>query len=113
MSQDRRLMFQLDSETLANTDEPIEDWVKKYIPDEDLPTVNHAISAVIQMRSLFELEHRVRLPDGGTGWVRSRAATPFGPDGTITEWFGTASDITARVLGEQAVREREERHSSI
>ncbi|WP_158957328.1 ATP-binding protein [Paraburkholderia acidisoli] len=111
MSPDWRMMFQLDSQTLANTAAPIEDWVTKYIPDEDLPKVRCAIDAAIRTRSLFELEHRVRLSDGGVGWVLSRAVPLPGPDGEIAEWFGSASDITQRIQTEQAMREREERQS--
>ncbi|MBE7220848.1 MAG: PAS domain-containing protein, partial [Caulobacteraceae bacterium] len=78
MSPDWRLMYQLDSQTLANTSEPIEDWVGKYILPEDLPTVRAAIGKAIGARSLFELEHRVRLADGVIGWVVSRAVPLLG-----------------------------------
>ena len=111
MSPDWRLMFQLDSQTLTNTTAPVEDWVKQYIPDDDLPVVRRAIDAAIRTKSLFEQEHRVRLSDGSVGWVLSRAVPLLGPDGEITEWFGSASDITQRVHADQALREREERQS--
>ncbi|SAK85934.1 PAS/PAC sensor hybrid histidine kinase [Caballeronia hypogeia] len=111
MSPDWRLMFQLDNQTLANTAAPIEDWVEKYIPDEDLPAVRRTIEAAIRTKSLFELEHRVRLAHGGVGWVLSRAVPLLGPDGEITEWFGAGSDITQRIQADQVLREREERQS--
>ncbi|WP_395671319.1 PAS domain-containing protein [Phenylobacterium sp.] len=109
MSADWRLMYQLDSQTLAETSEPIKDWVEKYIPSEDLPAVSAAIDRAIRTKSLFELEHRVRLADGSTGWVLSRAVPLLGPDGEITEWFGAGSDITQRHHDAEALRESEER----
>ena len=111
MSPDWRLMFQLDSQTLASTSAPIEDWVDKYIPDDDQPLVRRTIDAAIRSRSLFELEHRVRLADGRVGWLRSRSGPLLGPNGEIVEWFGAGSDITQRIRAEQALREREERQS--
>lgn len=61
MSPDWRLMFQLDSQNLASTAAPIEDWVEKYIPGSDQQTVLDAIGMAIRTKSLFELEHRVHL----------------------------------------------------
>lgn len=96
MSPDWRQMYQLDSETLANTTAPVEDWVAKYIPDEDLPGVLEAIDKAIGTKSLFEFEHRVRHADGSVGWVLSRAVPLLDEDGEIVEWFGAATDMSAR-----------------
>ena len=96
-------MHQLDSETLANTSAPIDDWVDKYILEEDRPIVFEAIEKATKTKSLFELEHRVRLADGSIGWVLSRAVPLFGSDGEIIEWFGAGSDDgTAQVQRETA-----------
>lgn len=111
MSPDWRLMFQLDSQGLASTTEPIDNWVEKYIPAEERGAVFDAIGMAIRSKSLFELEHRVYQADGRIGWVLSRAVPLLGADGQITEWFGAASDVTARKLAEQQLREREERHA--
>ncbi|MBE7183792.1 MAG: PAS domain-containing protein [Methylobacterium mesophilicum] len=110
MSPDWQLMYQLDSQTLANTSAPIEDWVEKYILDEDLPAVRAAIENAIQTKSLFELEHRVRLADGGVGWVISRAVPLLGVDGEITEWFGAGGDVTARREAEKRLSEANDRY---
>ncbi|WP_420138864.1 PAS domain-containing protein [Sphingomonas sp.] len=107
VSADWRLMYQLDSQTLASTAAPIEDWVSKYILDEDLPEVRAAIAAAIATKSLFELEHRVVLADGTIGWVLSRAVPLLGPDGEIVEWFGVGSDASSRRMAIEALRERE------
>ncbi|NML43294.1 PAS domain-containing protein [Ramlibacter sp. G-1-2-2] len=110
MSPDWRLMYQLDSQSLANTTAPIENWVDKYIPQEDLPAVLHAMETAIRTKSLFQLEHRVHLADGGVGWVLSRAVPLLGPDGEITEWFGAGSDVTDRREATERLHKSEEQY---
>lgn len=109
MSPDWRLMYQLDSQILANTSEPIENWADKYILAEDRPWVTSAIDRAIRTKTMFELEHRVRLADGSIGWMMSRAVPLLGRDGEILEWFGAGSDVTARKRTEEALRASEER----
>lgn len=96
MSSDWKLMYQLDSQSLAETAEPIENWVEKYIPESDLPAVRAAIGTAIRTKSLFELEHRVWTADGSIGWVLSRAVPLLGEDGEIIEWFGAGTVVTER-----------------
>ncbi|MGP7796841.1 PAS domain-containing protein [Sphingomonas sp. CLY1604] len=109
MSADWRLMYQLDSQTLADTAEPIEHWVEKYIPESDLPAVRAAIDTAIRSKSLFELEHRVWAADGGIAWVISRAVPLLGRQGEIVEWFGAGTVVTERREAEEALRESEQR----
>ena len=113
MSPDWRLMYQLDSDTLATTVDPIEDWVEKYIPDDDLPAVRDAIGHAIRTKSMFELEHRVRLVDGGTGWVLSRAVPLLDERGEILEWFGAGSDVTERRQAVERLRTSEARYQAL
>ncbi len=110
MSPDWRIMYQLDSETLDTTTDPVENWVDKYIPEGDRPAVDAAIEQAIGTKSLFELEHSVRLADGGIGWVLSRAVPLFGADGEIVEWFGAGSDVTARRTAAEQLRDREDEY---
>ena len=55
-----------------------------------------AIDHAIQTKSTFELEHRVRRADGTIGWTYSRAIPLLDAKGEILEWFGAASDVSAR-----------------
>lgn len=113
MSPDWRLMYQLDSDTLAPAAAPVEDWVEKYIPPDDLSAVRAAIDRAIRTKSLFELEHRVWVADGGIGWVMSRAVPLLGDDGEIVEWFGAGAVVTERKRAEEALRESEERYRAL
>ena len=87
---------------LADTNEPTNDWVDKYILPADQERVMEAINDAIQTKSTFEMEHRVEQADGTVGWTFSRAVPMQDDDGDIVEWIGMATDIT-----EQKERERE------
>jgi len=83
-------------DTAANTAAASGTWLGDLIDPDDQPAVTQAIAQAIRTRGVFEHEHRVRLPDGTSGWMLSRAVPLLALDGTIREWFGTAVDITAR-----------------
>jgi PAS domain S-box-containing protein len=94
---------------LADTQEPSRDWMEKYIHPDDQPYSQAVIQEAIRTKTTFDLEHRVRQVDGALGWTHSRAVPILGANGEITEWFGVASDVTARKQAEEAVRRSEER----
>ena len=93
---------------IADTDDPNQSWLDKYIYPDDQPHVMAKIRDAIRTKSVFQLEHRVRRVDGTVGWTYSRAIPMKDASGNITEWFGAASDVTERKATEQALREREE-----
>ena len=80
-------------------------WMSSYIPAEERPVVQAAVQRAIATRSMFELEHRVLRDDGTLGWTLSRAVPILDGEGRITEWFGTASDVTERREAQEALRE--------
>ncbi len=86
---------------IADTFEPIHDWLQRYIYPDDQERVLETIAAAIQNKHLFELEHRVHQADGTLGWTYSRAVPLLDSFGEIIEWFGEASDISARKRIEQ------------
>jgi signal transduction histidine kinase/CHASE3 domain sensor protein/ActR/RegA family two-component response regulator len=97
MSPDWGEMRQLQGQDfIADTTEATHGWLAKYIAAEDQALVIATINEAIRTRSTFELEHRVRRVDGTLGWTFSRAIPLLGADGEILEWFGAASDVTAR-----------------
>jgi len=109
MNTDWSQMLALDGQGfIADTSAPSGAWLGDYIPPDDRDEVNAAIQRAIAAKRTFELEHRVRRADGTLGWTLSRAVPMFDADGNIIEWFGAASDVTARKNAEAALRELNE-----
>jgi PAS domain S-box-containing protein len=110
MSADWSSMRALDGRGfLADTLSDSAEWLNTYIHRDDQPAVLRAIEKAIASRSIFELEHRVLRADGSFGWTSSRAVPIFDSTGQLVEWFGAASDVTARKDAERALRESEAR----
>jgi PAS domain S-box-containing protein len=92
---------------LSDTDSPNRDWLARYIHPEDRARVLEALQVAAATRSAFELEHRIIRTDGSIGWTFSRAIPLLDSDNNINEWFGAATDITARKRAESGLRENE------
>ena len=80
------------------------DWLDVLIHPDDRDLVAEAITRARATQTPFSAEHRIRSEDGSWAWVSSRAV-PIRPiGGDVTEWFGAATDITARRLHEEHQR---------
>ncbi|WP_333574013.1 hybrid sensor histidine kinase/response regulator [Sphingomonas sp.] len=88
---------------------PNRSWLLAYIPESDQEAVTAAIEDAIREKKTFDLEHRVIRGDGTVGWTLSRAVPLLDNAGEIVEWFGAASNISARREIEAALRESEAR----
>jgi PAS domain S-box-containing protein len=105
MSPDWSEMRDLDGRGfIPDTGKPTKDWLNQYIPPDDQALLLETIRDAVQKRSMFELEHRVRRTDGTLGWTYSRAVPLLNVNGEIQEWFGAASDVTARKEAEENFR---------
>ena len=103
MSPDWHEMRQLDGAAfLASTITATAAWVDTYIPLDERPRVRGAIKQAIAAKGVFELEHRVLRANGSVGWTFSRAIPLLDDAGEILEWFGAATDVTARVKADQS-----------
>jgi signal transduction histidine kinase len=107
MSPDWKEMWQLDGGGFLKSSEKTTNWLEDYIHPEDQLTVMQAVNAAIASEKMYELEHRVRFADGTLGWTQSRAVPIRDEEGRIIEWFGAASDVTAKKLSERALFENE------
>jgi len=88
---------------LPDTHAPDSDWFQRNVHPDDQPRVRSAIQKAIGEGSIFELEHKVQRLDGTVGWTFSRAIPVRDQNGNVVEWFGAATDITARKQAEQAL----------
>ena len=105
MSPDWSELGQLDGRGfVADAGRPRNDWLNEYIHPDDQPLVLEAIREAVRTRDPFQLEHRVRRADGTLGWAYSRAVPLLNGNGEILEWFGAASDVTARKEAEDNFR---------
>ena len=94
---------------LADTVSPNRSWIMDYIPEEDRSLVQRNIDAGIHSKSAIVFEHRVRRADGTIAWIATDAVPTLDADGRITEWSGTAVDITASRQAEERLRNSESR----
>jgi len=109
MSPDWSEMRPLDGRSfLASAQAGSRTWLVDYNHPQDQPEIMARVHEAIQTKSIFELEHRVRRLDGTWGWTFSRAVPVLDAQGEIIEWFGTASDVTARKQAEHALRESQQ-----
>ena len=105
MNADWTVMHQLQGvDFIEDTPDRSVSWLERYIPEEERERVTSAIQQAIRNKSIFELEHRVLRVDGSTGWTLSRAVPILDQNGEILEWFGAASDVTARKEAEESLR---------
>ncbi len=88
---------------IADTEAPDRNWLRKYIHPEDEARVRELIHTSVREKKPFKLEHRVLRSDSTPGWRFSRAIPVLDDAGEIVEWFGAATDITARKQAEQAL----------
>jgi PAS domain-containing protein len=103
MNRDWSEMRELDGRGfMVDTKQTIKNWIEIYIHPDDQPSVLKNIRHAIETKSVFELEHRVRRVDGTLGWTFSRAVPVLDNEGNIVEWFGAATDVTARVNAQEA-----------
>ena len=94
--------FLVETKTASRT------WLQDYVPKDDHPKLMAAIRKAIRTKGIFEFEHRVLRADGTMAWTFSRAVPLLDEKGRITEWFGTAADVTERKEAEEALRKLNE-----
>ena len=110
MSADWQVMHQLHGrDFIADSKKFNANWLHEYIHPENQIAVQEKIQQAIQTKSIFEMEHQVLRQDKTLGWTYSRAVPVLNKQGEISEWFGTAADITALKIEQEKLRQSEER----
>ena len=99
-----------DRNLVQDTKKPITTFLKKYVHKDDQNQVLVAIKKAIKNKDTFEVEHRVKLTGGKLGWIYSRAVPILNDKGEITEWFGSAIDVTDRKKTEDLFQISERRY---
>jgi PAS domain S-box-containing protein len=83
------------------TGEPVENllgfaWVH-WLHPEDRDIVMQAWTNAVQGRADYNLEYRIRRHDGAYRWFKTRGVPIRNPQGCITTWYGTCTDIQDNV----------------
>jgi len=78
-------------------------WNNAVHPD-DRERARKAWAHAVETRSFYEIEYRLRMADGGYGYVAARGVPVLAEDGSIREWVGTCTDITRRKEAEEALQ---------
>ncbi|HEV7499774.1 MAG TPA: PAS domain-containing protein, partial [Vicinamibacteria bacterium] len=84
-------------------------WLESIHPDDRAPAMAVWMAAATEKRP-YQSEMRVRTRDGRYRHFETRGVPIFADDGSIREWIGTDTDITARKEAENALREGQLRY---
>ena len=67
-------------------------WTQMFHP-EDQDRARETWMRCVATGEPYYMEYRLRHHSGGYRWVVGRAHCVRGPDGAITRWFGTCTDV--------------------
>ena len=84
-------------------------WTDPIHPDDRAASRHRYHTAVISGQPLLHV-HRIRSAQGEYRWFQVQARPLRNEHGTVTAWYGAATDIHARKLAEEDVRHAEESH---
>ncbi len=80
-------------------------WAATIHPD-DLAGVSEAWAAARRNETTYDTEFRIRYRDGGYRWISVRAVPLRDPEGSVTGWLGSNSDIQAQKETEETLKAR-------
>lgn len=75
------------------------------VVEEDRPRAIAALEAAVERTGRYDVELRIRRPDGEIRWIRDVGRIGYGPDGRAVYATGAATDITELTKAQRAVAE--------
>jgi PAS domain S-box-containing protein len=76
-------------------------WLNAIHPD-DRPHTARVWSAAVANRTIYQVEHRIRRRDGEYRHMMVRAVPILADDGTISEWIGVHTDVSAQMRAKES-----------
>jgi PAS domain S-box-containing protein len=80
-------------------------WVAVLHPD-DRDHVEEVVTAAVESKSSYQIDHRVVWRDGSIHWLQGRGSVTLDAAGAVTGTIGCVSDITGSKAAEAADRQR-------
>jgi PAS domain S-box-containing protein len=91
---------------------PVRVSLEDYLHPDDLPRARTACEEALGGGRAGELEFRARMADLTWGWLLARIVPVRNEAGEVIEWMGSATDITARIEADEALRRSEAAHEA-
>lgn len=96
--------------SLDARNETHEAWVQRIHPDDRARTEREFLDAIAGTSDTYDAQYRIIRPnDGATRWIAVRARLERDATGRATRLLGAHLDITDRMVGQDKLRESEER----
>lgn len=86
------------------TGKPLGSDFGKMIHPEDVESCMKAWGESLVSKQDFQTEYRLRSKDGDYRWFFVRGEPTLGPNGDVTEWFGTCTDIHDKKMALETVQ---------
>lgn len=83
-------------------------WLNAVHPD-DRAKITQACAKALETQTLCEMEYRLQRQDGVYRHMQARAVPVFDENGTVLEWVGVHTDVTAARQAKLRLQESEER----
>jgi PAS domain S-box-containing protein len=80
---------------------------------DDFESTMEAWREAVALGAIFETEYRLKRHDGTFRWFLGRAFPARAPDGTVSDWFGSCTDIEDRKRTEAEIMSAYEREHRI
>jgi PAS domain S-box-containing protein len=87
-------------------------WIAAIHPD-DREQITDGWYGMVKSLARWELEYRMRTPDGNVTWVFGQAAALCDRQGEVFGYVGTNTDITQRKRSEETLRKSERRYRDL